>query len=42
MPGMAREGLEGTREALSALRGEMIPVEGFPRRLAAAEALSGM
>lgn len=26
---MACEGLEGTREALSALRGEMVPVEGF-------------
>ncbi|MEU5020186.1 histidine kinase [Streptomyces angustmyceticus] len=35
--GMAREGLSGTREALSALRGEMIPVEDFLRRLAAAE-----
>lgn len=35
--GMAREGLDGTREALSALRGEMIPVEDFLRRLAAAE-----
>ncbi|GAA5610030.1 sensor histidine kinase [Streptomyces platensis] len=35
--GMAREGLEGTREALSALRGEMIPVEDFLSRLTAAE-----
>ncbi|MFE1774080.1 sensor histidine kinase [Streptomyces sp. NPDC059008] len=35
--GMAREGLDGTREALSALRGEMIPVEDFLSRLAAAE-----
>ncbi|MFE6687358.1 sensor histidine kinase [Streptomyces sp. NPDC057743] len=35
--GMAREGLDGTREALSALRGETIPVEDFLRRLAAAE-----
>ncbi|MFC9741316.1 sensor histidine kinase [Streptomyces noursei] len=35
--GMAREGLDGTREALSALRGEMSPVEDFLRRLAAAE-----
>ncbi|MFF3546317.1 sensor histidine kinase [Streptomyces platensis] len=35
--GMAREGLEGTREALSALRGEMIPVEDFLSRLAATE-----
>ncbi|GGU48437.1 two-component sensor histidine kinase [Streptomyces albospinus] len=35
--GMAREGLDGTREALSALRGEMVPVEDFLRRLAAAE-----
>ncbi|ANZ15808.1 sensor histidine kinase [Streptomyces noursei] len=35
--GMAREGLDGTREALSALRGEMAPVEDFLRRLAAAE-----
>ncbi|MFG2289803.1 sensor histidine kinase [Streptomyces sp. NPDC048595] len=35
--GMAREGLDGTREALSALRGEMIPVEDFLRRLTAAE-----
>nr|WP_037837942.1 histidine kinase [Streptomyces sp. NRRL S-337] len=35
--GMAREGLDGTREALSALRGELIPVEDFLRRLTAAE-----
>ncbi|MCZ0975485.1 histidine kinase [Streptomyces albulus] len=35
--GMAREGLDGTREALSALRGEMSPVEDFLRRLTAAE-----
>lgn len=35
--GMAREGLEGTREALSALRGEMTPVEDFLRRLTASE-----
>ncbi|TJZ41586.1 sensor histidine kinase [Streptomyces piniterrae] len=35
--GMAREGLDGTREALSALRGEMAPVEDFLRRLTAAE-----
>ncbi|MFI1160859.1 sensor histidine kinase [Streptomyces sioyaensis] len=35
--GMAREGLDGTREALSALRGEMIPVEDFLRRLTATE-----
>lgn len=35
--GMAREGLDGTREALSALRGEMIPVEEFLRSLTAAE-----
>ncbi|MFG2831815.1 sensor histidine kinase [Streptomyces sp. NPDC048434] len=35
--GMAREGLDGTREALSALRGEMIPVEDSLRRLTAAE-----
>ncbi|MEU5212917.1 histidine kinase [Streptomyces sp. NPDC020742] len=35
--GMAREGLDGTREALSALRGEMAPVEDFLRRLAATE-----
>ncbi|MFE7315834.1 sensor histidine kinase [Streptomyces sp. NPDC057555] len=35
--GMAREGLDGTREALSALRGEMVPVEDFLRRLTAAE-----
>jgi signal transduction histidine kinase len=34
---MAREGLDGTREALSALRGEMIPVEDFLRRLTATE-----
>lgn len=35
--GMAREGLDGTREALSALRGELIPVEDFLCRLTAAE-----
>ncbi|MYT29511.1 histidine kinase [Streptomyces sp. MspMP-M5] len=35
--GMAREGLDGTREALSALRGEMVPVDDFLRRLTAAE-----
>ncbi|MEV0372342.1 histidine kinase [Streptomyces sp. NPDC050636] len=35
--GMAREGLDGTREALSALRGEMIPVEDLLHRLAATE-----
>ncbi|MEF3117750.1 sensor histidine kinase [Streptomyces chrestomyceticus] len=35
--GMAREGLDGTRQALSALRGEMAPVEDFLRRLTAAE-----
>ncbi|MFJ9418707.1 sensor histidine kinase [Streptomyces sp. NPDC101227] len=35
--GMAREGLDGTREALSALRGDMIPIEDFLRRLTAAE-----
>ncbi|MFC9233735.1 sensor histidine kinase [Streptomyces decoyicus] len=35
--GMAREGLDGTREALSALRGEMVPVEDFLRSLTAAE-----
>ncbi|MGW2406796.1 sensor histidine kinase [Streptomyces sp. NPDC001739] len=35
--GMAREGLDGTREALSALRGELTPVEDFLRRLAATE-----
>ncbi|MFI0715165.1 sensor histidine kinase [Streptomyces inhibens] len=35
--GMAREGLDGTREALSALRGEVIPVEDFLRRLTGAE-----
>ncbi|MFG2493794.1 sensor histidine kinase [Streptomyces caniferus] len=35
--GMAREGLDGTREALSALRGEMVPVEDFLRRLTASE-----
>ncbi|MGD3110313.1 sensor histidine kinase [Streptomyces sp. YGL11-2] len=35
--GMAREGLDGTREALSALRGEMVSVEDFLGRLAAAE-----
>ncbi|MFG2532200.1 sensor histidine kinase [Streptomyces sp. NPDC048516] len=37
--GMAREGLDGTREALSALRGEVIPVEDFLRRLTAAEGI---
>ncbi|WP_438485473.1 sensor histidine kinase [Streptomyces sp. S186] len=35
--GMAREGLDGTREALSALRGEMVPVDDFLHRLTAAE-----
>ncbi|ARF57823.1 sensor histidine kinase [Streptomyces gilvosporeus] len=35
--GMAREGLDGTREALSALRGDMIPIEDFLRRLTDAE-----
>ncbi|MEU7152099.1 histidine kinase [Streptomyces sp. NPDC045456] len=35
--GMAREGLDGTRQALSALRGEMAPVEDFLRHLTAAE-----
>ncbi|WP_405745344.1 histidine kinase [Streptomyces sp. NBC_01525] len=35
--GMAREGLDGTREALSALRGEMRPVEEYLRELTAAE-----
>ncbi|WP_030618675.1 sensor histidine kinase [Streptomyces sclerotialus] len=34
---MAREGLAGTRQALSALRGEMAPVEAFLRELAATE-----
>lgn len=34
---MAREGLDGTRQALSALRGEMGPVEDFLRELASAE-----
>ncbi|MGW1837494.1 sensor histidine kinase [Streptomyces sp. NPDC002067] len=34
---MAREGLDGTREALSALRGEMRPVEEYLRELTAAE-----
>jgi signal transduction histidine kinase len=33
--GMAREGLAETRQALSALRGEMAPVEDFLRELAA-------
>ncbi|MFJ6750324.1 sensor histidine kinase [Streptomyces sp. NPDC091266] len=35
--GMAREGLDGTREALSALRGEMAPVEDYLRQLATSE-----
>ncbi|MBL1100458.1 sensor histidine kinase [Streptomyces coffeae] len=35
--GMAREGLTETRQALSALRGEMVPVEDFLRESAAAE-----
>ncbi|WP_432015534.1 sensor histidine kinase [Streptomyces cucumeris] len=35
--GMAREGLTETRQALSALRGEMVPVEDFLREAAAAE-----
>ncbi|OKI08016.1 two-component sensor histidine kinase [Streptomyces sp. CB02923] len=35
--GMAREGLDGTRQALSALRGEMAPVEDYLRHLTAAE-----
>ncbi|QKV92159.1 sensor histidine kinase [Streptomyces sp. NA02950] len=35
--GMAREGLTETRQALSALRGEMVPVEDFLRDSAAAE-----
>ncbi|MCB5906440.1 sensor histidine kinase [Streptomyces pinistramenti] len=35
--GMAREGLDGTREALSALRGEMAPAEDFLRGLTTAE-----
>ncbi|UNO39565.1 histidine kinase [Streptomyces sp. MST-110588] len=34
--GMAREGLDGTRQALSALRGEMAPVEDYLRHLMAA------
>ncbi|MFD5037208.1 sensor histidine kinase [Streptomyces sp. NPDC058378] len=34
---MAREGLAETRQALSALRGEMIPVEDFLRQLMAGE-----
>lgn len=34
---MAREGLAETRQALSALRGEMAPVEDFLRELAAVE-----
>ncbi|MFD6275896.1 sensor histidine kinase [Streptomyces sp. NPDC060209] len=34
---MAREGLAETRQALSALRGEMIPVEDFLRQLVAGE-----
>ncbi|MFI0263504.1 ATP-binding protein [Streptomyces sp. NPDC017056] len=34
---MAREGLDGTRQALSALRGEMAPVEDYLRDLTAAE-----
>ncbi|MEV5597938.1 histidine kinase [Streptomyces sp. NPDC052496] len=35
--GMAREGLDGTRQALSALRGEMAPVEDFLRHLTAVD-----
>lgn len=35
--GMARDGLAETRQALSALRGEMAPVEDFLRESAAAE-----
>ncbi|AXK37296.1 sensor histidine kinase [Streptomyces armeniacus] len=35
--GMAREGLAETRQALSALRGEMVPVEDFLRTVAATE-----
>ncbi|MFE6037895.1 sensor histidine kinase [Streptomyces sp. NPDC056452] len=35
---MAREGLAETRQALSALRGEMTPVEDFLRQLVAGEA----
>ncbi|MDQ1007875.1 signal transduction histidine kinase [Streptomyces sp. V4I23] len=34
---MAREGLAETRQALSALRGEMAPVEDYLRELAAAD-----
>ncbi|WP_326653071.1 MULTISPECIES: histidine kinase [unclassified Streptomyces] len=34
---MAREGLEETRQALSALRGEMVPVEDYLRELAVAD-----
>ncbi|MFI6288600.1 sensor histidine kinase [Streptomyces sp. NPDC051018] len=33
--GMAREGLAETRQALSALRGEMVPVEDYLREIAA-------
>ncbi|MEU0370320.1 sensor histidine kinase [Streptomyces sp. NPDC006283] len=36
--GMAREGLAETRQALSALRGEMAPVEDYLRELTAADA----
>ncbi|MFD3511704.1 sensor histidine kinase [Streptomyces sp. NPDC058657] len=35
--GMAREGLAETRQALSALRGDMAPVEDYLRELAAAD-----
>ncbi|MEV6395850.1 histidine kinase [Streptomyces sp. NPDC051907] len=35
--GMAREGLAETRQALSALRGEMVPVEDYLRELAVAD-----
>ncbi|MFF3322862.1 sensor histidine kinase [Streptomyces sp. NPDC002889] len=35
--GMAREGLAETRQALSALRGELAPVEDYLRQLAAAD-----
>ncbi|MFI0820329.1 sensor histidine kinase [Streptomyces sp. NPDC021098] len=38
--GMARDGLAETRQALSALRGEMAPVEDFLRDSAAAEGAS--
>ncbi|MEU5956374.1 histidine kinase [Streptomyces sp. NPDC047525] len=37
---MAREGLEETRQALSALRGEMTPVEDFLRELVASDRAS--